>query len=588
MPKNEVYEAALGYIQEGFKVLPLKPKGKIPITAHGLKDATQTQLGVKEYWGKCPEANIALVCDGLIVIDFDADKNGLESKSALIDKYGQLPRTRVFKTGGGGEHWLYRVSIDLNIRPGAGNYGYPGVDIRANASYIVVPPSIHPNGNRYEVIDGSPLADAPSWLIDFATIKQTSYTRTEAPGIAAIYAEGQRNSALASLAGGMRWRGMAQTAIEAALLESNRTQCQPPLADDEVRRIASSIGKYPPAPIVSKPSNNGNKEAKIESLPVRCVANVEAVEIRWLWYPYIPFGKVTLIEGDPGEGKSHLALAIATGVSLGNGIPGQCELALGEVLIASAEDGIADTIRPRLDRMGARIDRIHASDNLFDLDEIGFQRLESTIFEIMPVLIIIDPLVAYLSGNVDIHKANQVRYAMARLEHLAGSYGAAIIAIRHLTKGSTLKPIYRGLGSIDFTASARSVILAGSDPDDEMKKGFVHIKSNLAPKGKAIGYRLDGEGFFWTEICELTAGKILAPSADESLRDTAKNFLLDALEIGEQPTKDVYSEADRQGISKATLRLAMQDLKVDCFNIAEMGKRGAGRWYMRLPDGKGG
>ena len=103
----------------------------------------------------------------------------------------------------------------------------------------------------------------------------------------------------------MRRCGMAIEAIEIALLDINQAQCNPPLPDNEVSRIANSICKYPPAPIVEKPSGNGRREAKPDPLPVKCIGNVIAVDVKWLWYPYIPFGKVTLLEGDPGEGEAQ-------------------------------------------------------------------------------------------------------------------------------------------------------------------------------------------------------------------------------------------------------------------------------------------
>ncbi len=161
-----------------------------------------------------------------------------------------------------------------------------------------------------------------------------------------------------------------------------------------------------------------------------------------------------------------------------------------------------------------------------------------------------------------------------------------MVAVRHLTKGSgSSKPIYRGLGSIDFLASARSVLLAGNDPDDPETRGIVHLKCNLAPRGDPIGFKLTREyGFQWLLSSTLTAGQILSASdSSSSALEIAKIFLLDALDGGAQVTDEVRNEASSQGISYATLRNAQKELHVISKPRNEKGRRGAGKWYMWLP-----
>ena len=255
---NAMLQAALSYAVQGFKVFPLKPGGKKPITTHGVKDATQLQATVKGYWRKYPNANIGLSCDGLLVLDFDG-KAGAESKTQLIAKYGKLPRTWVIKTGGGtqsepneqGEHYVYRVPTDLNIRPGAGKYGYQNLDIRANDSYIVAAPSI--TRLPYETIDNSPVADAPCWLIDMSRNNGSKPASRQKQG--APIPDTTRNATLTSIAGVMRRKGADQGAIEAALLEINANQCQPPLSEREVLRIAQSVSRYEPKPDTDRPAH---------------------------------------------------------------------------------------------------------------------------------------------------------------------------------------------------------------------------------------------------------------------------------------------------------------------------------------------
>jgi len=236
-------DAALGYIAEGFRVFPTKPDKK-PLTEHGLKDATQLQIRVKEYWARWPNAGIGLVTDGLVVLDFDSKHGGAESKTVIETKYGQLPRTRIHRTGGGGLHYIYRNPNGTDIRNAVGLGGYQGVDLRANGGYIVAPPSPHESGARYEVIDDSEIAPAPVWLMGLTTKKQMTQAETIPEG--QPIPEGQRNATLASLAGTMRHPGMTQPAIEAALLAENATRCQPPLSEDEVKAIAQSVARYSP------------------------------------------------------------------------------------------------------------------------------------------------------------------------------------------------------------------------------------------------------------------------------------------------------------------------------------------------------
>jgi hypothetical protein len=317
---------------------------------------------------------------------------------------------------------------------------------------------------------------------------------------------------------------------------------------------------------------------------LRTISDVIAEKVDWLWYPYIPKGKVTLFEGDPGVGKSWVSLAIATATSLGSMLPGIDSVSSGPVMIASAEDGIADTIKPRLDAMGADQKEIHAVDGLLTLDNTGFDMLENLIQEKAPILTIIDPLVAYLSGDVDINKANQVRFGMARLAGLADKYDMAILAVRHLTKGNNTKAIYRGLGSIDFTAAARSVLFAGSDPDDDSNRAIDHIKSNLSPKGDPIGYEIRDGCFYWKQTTTLTYESMNVVSEGKDALTEAKEYLQDTLSSGGMPSLDIQKDADKRGIRAKTLRRARESLKIVAYNIAVKGREGAGKWHWKLPE----
>jgi len=321
---------------------------------------------------------------------------------------------------------------------------------------------------------------------------------------------------------------------------------------------------------------------------LRRMSEVEPEVVEWLWPPYIPTGKVTLLEGDPGVGKSWIGLAIATAVSLGKGLPGQAVNNPADVVLASAEDGLGDTIRPRLDGMHADVERVHAVDGALTLDDAGFLMLETVIASVQPALLIIDPLVAYLGGNLDLHRSNETRAVMARLARLATAHGLAVLAIRHLTKGGASRAIYRGLGSIDITAACRSALLAGCDPQNPASRGLVQIKSNLAPTGPAIGFELRDGGFYWTGESSLTAAVILA-SEDEpgaSAGEEAADLLRDVLADGPVPAAEVWQEVSAAGLKDRTVKRAKARLGVRTFRRGEPGRRGGGVWVWELPDGR--
>ncbi len=247
-------EAAMEYLALKLPVFPVRPD-KTPLTPHGLKDATMLQIRAKEYWEKWPEAGIGVVTDGLIVLDFDAAHGGFDSLNQMIEKYGKFPDTRVHQTGGGGLHFIFRNTNGKDHRNTTNFAGYQGVDIRANGGYIVAPPSPHLSGNCYEVLDNHEIAPCPEWLAELLSHRGKPVPLSEFTE-AVVIAEGRRNASLASLAGAMRRQGCSQAIIEKTLLETNTQQCNPPLPEKDVLRIAKSISRYEPNLEKDSYSNN--------------------------------------------------------------------------------------------------------------------------------------------------------------------------------------------------------------------------------------------------------------------------------------------------------------------------------------------
>lgn len=318
--------------------------------------------------------------------------------------------------------------------------------------------------------------------------------------------------------------------------------------------------------------------------------DVAPEEVRWLWHPYIPLGKLTLIDGDPGVGKSSLTCALAAGVTCGRGLPGAGVYETGSVLMLSAEDGLGDTLRPRLDAVGADVSRVLALAEPLTLDMPGLVRLEAAIIEHKPTLVIIDPLFAYTGGKVDIHRANECRAISAPLAAIAERRCCALIAVRHLGKSrGGGHPLNAGIGSIDFVAAARSVLLVGADPDDPSRRAVVQIKNNLAAHGPAIGYTLEDGCFYWTGESDLTKERILAAATDEEERGTiadAVDFLRAALATGARDSQGIKDEARQGGISDATLRRAKGRLKVRVRKVGAPGSHSQ-KWVWELPAAEG-
>jgi len=244
-----------------------------------------------------------------------------------------------------------------------------------------------------------------------------------------------------------------------------------------------------------KEQKKPEKSNDSQKAQVTCLADVQPESVNFLWEPYIVRRKLNILEGDPSIGKTFLALQFATIVTRGSpwpnprsGIPDLYNEP-GNVLYMSAEDGLADTLRPRLDKMGADVSRFYALVGSKDKEEklngvtlADLDIIEQALQQVTPALVVIDPLQGYLGAKVDMHRANEVRPVLTGLAQLAEKYNAAVLCIRHLTKGATAKTMYQGMGSIDFTAAARSVILAGADPDNPDKRAIIQLKAVWPPK----------------------------------------------------------------------------------------------------------
>ena len=320
--------------------------------------------------------------------------------------------------------------------------------------------------------------------------------------------------------------------------------------------------------------------------------NMEQVEIEkidWLLYPFIPFGKVTIVQGDPGEGKTTMVLQIIAKLTKGEAVlpSGSDEPALEgktmalepvNVIYQTAEDGLGDTIKPRLLSAGADCSRVMVIDDNDQALTMMDARLEEAIIQTKARLVVLDPIQGFLGADVDMHRANEIRPLMKRVAVLAEKYHCAIILIGHMNKNSNGKSSYRGLGSIDFQAAARSVLIVGRIKDEPEIRVVCHVKSSLAPEGKSIAFRLDKDtGFEWIGEYDISADDLLSGDNRGQKIHAAKEFLQEVLAYGSVAQTKVAEEAESRGIKKKTLWNAKKELEIDSVKIGN-------QWFWMLPE----
>lgn len=305
-----------------------------------------------------------------------------------------------------------------------------------------------------------------------------------------------------------------------------------------------------------------------ETLKLIRMNEVETTEIDWLWYPYIPYGKITVIQGDPGDGKTTCVLAIAAAITTGAALPESKTVAEPmSVIFQTAEDGLGDTVKPRLVQSGADCERVIVIDESEKELSLSDIRIEQAITLTGAKLFILDPLQAYIGADVDMHRANEIRPVLKRISAVAEKTGCAVVVIGHLNKGAN-KSQYRGLGSIDIQAAARSVLTVGRIKGKPYTRAIVQGKNNLAPEGAAIGFELDpAAGFRWIGTLPITIDELLSgimPERDTTY-DRAVDFLKAELADGEKAAAFLFEKAASKEIQERTLRSAKQALAIPSF-----------------------
>lgn len=310
-------------------------------------------------------------------------------------------------------------------------------------------------------------------------------------------------------------------------------------------------------------------------------SSVKQRKIDWLWYPYIPFGKLTILQGNPGEGKSTFILAIAALLTRGKAMPDgypidKCQ----NVIYQTAEDDIADTVKPRLVAAKADCKRV-----AYIVDEeatLNFDdpRIEECIIQTNAKLLILDPLQAYLVQDTDMYSAGRMRQQLKKIADLAAKHNCAVVIVGHMNKTSGEKNLYRGLGSIDITAIARSVLMISRDKTDSAIRYMSPIKSSLAPEGSSVAFRLDKKrGIKWLENYDPLNDDTQDYILDRSKQGFAERIIYEMLEESDVRSKDILKKLKVMGISERTSNAAKR-----CLGITSYRKDGV--WYWHLEEAR--
>jgi hypothetical protein len=332
------------------------------------------------------------------------------------------------------------------------------------------------------------------------------------------------------------------------------------------------------------------------------LADVQPARVSWIWPLRLAVGKLHLLWGDPGVGKSTIALDIAARISRGAAWPDGGPAPLGAVVILTAEDGLADTVRPRLDSHSGDGTRVHVLRAVREAS--GVERAVSLVQDLEPleqaititraVLVVVDPLSAYLGGT-DSYRDAEVRTILAPLAAVAERTGTAICGVMHVTKDQQRQALYRGQGSIAFAGAARLVLAVGVDPDDPSRERrfLMPLKSNVGAPAPTLAYRIvAGEGcgrVVWegAPVANVDVNAVLAPPRPDEVeeRRDSDGFLRDVLADGPVRSEVVLALAHAQGFSRRTLFRAKTRLGVEAERVGGFGSNGA--WYWRGPDPAG-
>jgi hypothetical protein len=470
------------------------------------------------------------------------------------------------------------------------------MDVRGDAGYVLLPPSVHPSGALYRwqgnldevaalptelvpLIQGQPgdrpKADQlPAWMIPWLEVLPGARNNTMTRFVGWAYREGHDDPTVLAMALGVN------------------SQWPVPLERRELEAIIRSIGAKQAKNRKRKPENGNVIQESASAAPVstlarshavtRAVATVQAERVSWLSPGRIPLGKITVVEGHPGLGKTHILCDLAARVTRGEGFPDDPAIDRGGVVLLSGEDGVADTLRPRLEAAGADLNAVwileHIRSARGDPEPVELPlhvpEIQVEVQNRGARLVVIDPFEAYLSDEVDSFKSHDVRRALVPLKEMAERTGCAIVIVRHLRKSGGGLAITAGGGSIAIVAAARSGLLVAQDPNDPARRILASVKSNLAKPPANLCYRLVdgpvGSRVEWLGTTETTADELIAAhgemggsAMERAERVDCRTWLRGYLEREGRTTKQAaVSAGEAEGFRRRTIERAAFDLGI--------------------------
>jgi Bifunctional DNA primase/polymerase, N-terminal/AAA domain len=648
--------AALNYVARGWEVFPTRPgeqksyKSKEHSNGQNWGKTTDPEV-VKRDWKRWPHAGVSVATgrtSGILVIDVDNESHGVDgyaSLRALEEKHGRLPTTLTVETPSGGMHLYFKYPNDFEVKNGTSKIA-DGIDFKGEGGKVPAPPTTRPGVGVYQWTNDAPIADAPRWLLDLVAEKPhaqpkangkanghgtgpTAYSRkaleSECDAVRKATTKGKRNSILNDaahalgqlVAGGELDVGEVRTRLYEAAVASGYVR------DDGEARARATIesglkaGMKKPRGTPERKEANARTMAEEPGAPdaptgwrinfVRA-SDVEQKPVVWVWERRLARGKLTLFSGEPRVGKSQVACDIIARITCGGMFPDGQIAPKGKCIILSAEDDAADTICPRLELAGANLDNVCILESVRDPQDkrqtLNLGRdlavLQEKVEEMGDVvLIVVDPLTAYLGATLDSHRATSVRAVLEPLKDFTEKSKCAILGVTHPPKSNQSKAMNSFIGSQAFGAAARVALLACEEPDSETdRRLFLGVNATNSRPADGIGYNLvEGVTKKGIKTCHVVwdnlpvdinaneAVRCLSETERGSTQREAEEFLHHTLSDGPKGSDEVNAAAKDAGISVRTLKRAKKKLGV--VSEKEKGVFDSGKWVMRLPEEQG-
>lgn len=619
---NELKEAAIKYAKIGLAVFPLIPRDKRPLTANGFKDATTDIAKIEEWWSINPSANVGIatgqVSGGLVVVDMDLDededKDGYQSFVKWTDETASiLPDTWLSITGRGGYHMMFRSAFPVRSRTG----WLDAVDIRANGGYIVAPPSIHPNGRRYEWEDApedTPIADTRDTDVEFLmnTINVDDKKASEPLKVPDSIPKGHRDETMFKLACKYQAMGMSDDAMLAALKAENQARCIPPLTDKEIEQKIRQALKYQKGEAIEegngiyvkktyKPKGSRDTEEITDfDLDMPTLEEFEKRTKEWLIEGYIPKGCVTLLCSDGGIGKTSVWCDTLAAMTTGRTTlfdkavdnpfqTGVCR----EVMYFSKEDPTEEILKWKFEAAEGDQKRVRC----FGLDDeritkiwYGSLLLEKLIEKYKPDICVFDTLQAFLPDGVDMAKRKDMRDALNPLNQMGAKYGTTFLMIMHTNKSAN-SGRQRMADSSDIWDIGRSALMCGRTKDKEICY-MSHEKCNYGRLQKTILFSVTDEGVVFKgtsnrKDADYIADGMISHTVASPKEDEAKEFILDYLSGIEERKSEINKltiAGKAAGIKEHVLDNARAELvKAKIIERKAYGFGNEKKWYVLLP-----